>query len=151
MLFEQISDFEPRLKTKISENIFSVLPEDGIFMVVFDSAGRTISSDKAVSETIFNKKSIFKKIIHMLGDGCGSITSTIAGQQMLAFDLARWQDTQLYAIVVFRNLSAEAAPVIEDIFELMMNQFVSLANHHIENPQHKAPCIPNNAARFVYN
>jgi len=151
MLFEQISDFETQLKTRISENIFAVLPEDGVVMVVFDDAGRTIASDNAASENIFKNKAVFKKMIQMLGDGCGSITSTIAGQQILAFELARWQETQLYAAVAFLNLSADDVSGIDDIFELTMNQFISLANCHIENPQRKDLCASNHIARFIYN
>lgn len=151
MFFNQISDFDTRLKTKISENIFAVLPDEGVFMVVFDDAGRTIASHENISENLFKNKSIFKRMIQMLGDGCGSITSTIASKPMLGFELAHWQDTQLYAAVVFQNLSVDDASRIDDIFELTMNQFIGLADYHINRPQSKEHCTHNKNVRFVYN
>lgn len=151
MLFEQIDDFDTQLKTRIMENIFEILPDDGISMVIFDNAGRTIANDNKASSDIFKNKSVFKRIIQMLDDGCGSIISTVAGKQMLAFELARWQDTQLYTAIVFQNLSPNDSSGLDDILELTMNQFVSLAQCHIENPQRKETLASHSTARFIYN
>lgn len=112
---------------EVSEALFCQLGEAGSEMVVFDRLGdyRFSGGDNG---GLLCDVGFMERIRQRLDDGYGPIIAGVNGSSFVGFELNEDAGSRLYAVVLFDNLRFGGCGDIGGLVEVLVNQFVYLAN-----------------------
>ena len=110
------------LNEQIARQIFDILPEQGLIMVIIDRDGNCWPSNSENFSTLNISESFLKELCAKIDDGAEPVVTQADGFSIIATQLATEQTNCGYAIIALPQYSPESTLINIDLIEILLNQ-----------------------------
>ena len=115
------------LTDQITRQIFEVLPEQGLLLVIMDTDGNSQSSDPEEFTRLNISESFLKEICVTIDDGAEPVITSSNDCSIVAEQLATEKSNYGYVFVVLPQYNPESTLLHIDLIEMLLNQIGLIA------------------------
>ena len=115
------------LTDQITRQIFEVLPEQGLLLVIMDTDGNSQSSDPEEFARLNISESFLKEICVTIDDGAEPVITSSNDCSIVAEQLATEKSNYGYVFVVLPQYNPESTLLHIDLIEMLLNQIGLIA------------------------
>ena len=110
------------LNEQIARQIFDILPEQGLIMVIIDRDGNCWPSNSENFSTLNISESFLKELCAKIDDGAEPVVTQADDFSIIATQLATEQTNCGYVIIALPQYSPESTLINIDLIEILLNQ-----------------------------
>ncbi len=110
------------LNEQIARQIFDILPEQGLIMVIIDRDGNCWPSNSENFSTLNISESFLKELCAKIDDGAEPVITQTDDLSIVATQLATEQTNCGYVIIALPQYSPESTLINIDLIEILLNQ-----------------------------
>jgi len=110
------------LNEQIARQVFDVLPDDGLIMVIIDRDGHVWPSDSERFLEVGLAEPFLSELCAKIDDGVEPVVSQLAEHSIIASQLATDRSNCGYLVVVLPRYSPESTLANIDLIEVLLNQ-----------------------------
>jgi len=110
------------LNEQIAQQIFDILPEQGLIMVIMDRDGNRWPSDSEKFSTLNISESFLRELCAKVDDGAEPVITQVDDFSIIAAQLATSRTNCGYVIIALPQYSPESTLVNIDLIEILLNQ-----------------------------
>ena len=116
------------LNEQIARQVFEVLPEQGLTMIIMDRDGNIWPNNSEQFAKLNISESFLKELCAKIDDGAEPIVTQANDCSIIATQLATEQNNCGYVIVALPQYSPESTLINIDLIETVLNQVGLIAN-----------------------
>jgi hypothetical protein len=110
------------LNEQIARQIFDILPEQGLIMVIIDRDGNCWPSNSENFSTLNISESFLKELCAKIDDGAEPVITQADGLSIVATQLATERTNCGYVIIALPQYAPESTLINIDLIEILLNQ-----------------------------
>ena len=110
------------LNEQIARQIFDILPEQGLIMVIIDRDGNCWPSNSENFSTLNISESFLKELCAKIDDGAEPVVTQADDFSIIATQLATEQTNCGYVIIALPQYTPESTLINIDLIEILLNQ-----------------------------
>jgi hypothetical protein len=110
------------LSEQVARQIFEILPESGLVMVILDKDGNCWPSDSEAFSRLHLDESYLRQVCQKIDDGHEPVVTQFEECSIVAAQLATSRTNCGYVIIAMPQYNPESALVNIDLIEILLNQ-----------------------------
>lgn len=147
--FDELFSSTLMINEQLSRELFNIVPEDGMIMVIMDPDGSLWISDPARFEQYFGNSEHLKKLVARVNDGCDFVLGHYGDCSLVVSDMTVGEQTFGYTILIMPDKTPEETLDNIDAIELLLNQTCLVASLIHKNNDYHFDKLQKNAHSHV--
>jgi len=126
-LHESLSSPSFMLNEQIARQVFEVLPEEGLILLIMDRDGHSWPSDSEEFAKLNIGEPFFKELCAKIDDGAEPVVTQMNDCSIVAAQLATEQSNCGYVIIALPKYGPESTLINIDLIEILLSQLSLIA------------------------
>jgi hypothetical protein len=122
-IYQTLFSSSMKLNEQFAQELFEIVPEQGILSVVLDREGNSWLSDTELFESLNISESLISQLCARVDDGVDPAIVQVQEHCFIASQLAGVQGDYGHVLLILPQFSQESSLISINLIEMLLNQF----------------------------